>query len=104
MSTVRGRINRGGEPISGLRVVVYEEIQIGIKQLHKPCVQGSPASTKVSETITGPDGSFSMNFTPTEPYPVACSFRSKVYIRVYDVTLLLWISEKKPITSVVTFD
>ncbi len=101
---VRGAISRCGVPAEGYHVVAFEETRAGFPTGFKPCQISLPNVRSVGTAVVGSDGSFTISFGPTEEIPGTCFFSSKVFIRVYEGPILVWMSSKKPAASVISFD
>jgi hypothetical protein len=104
MARIVGRITSAGEVFAGLRVVGFEEVQIGFDSPSRPCRKGFPSVRLLGEAAGDTAGSFAISFTPTEPPDGACSFSAKVYVQVFDGLTLVWSSPRRVVTPTVRFD
>ena len=104
MATLHGQIRRAGQGVPGLRVVGYEEIQIGYEvDDTPPCQLGPPSVEYVGDDLTDDTGRFRIEYTPRED-PDECGFRAVVRVRVFEGATALWQSPNKIAAASVRFD
>jgi hypothetical protein len=104
MITIKGTILSAGEGVQGLRIMAYEEVQIGMPQPPKPCKLSYPSASLVGEAMTDASGAYQIQFVPREPSPLDCAFMAHVRVRVFDGMTLVWASPKKTVAETVFFD
>ena len=104
MATLHGQIRRAGQGVPGLRVVGYEEIQIGYEvDDTPPCQLGPPSVEYIGDDLTDDTGRFRIEYTPRED-PDECGFRAVVRVRVFEGATALWQSPNKIAAASVRFD
>jgi hypothetical protein len=101
---VTGRITQCGDAASGLRIIAWHDLQVGIPYGSEPCVVGPRSTRNVGEDVTDAVGGFSLTFDAPAEFEEACVFSSTVRIHVFDGATRLWASAPRLVRTSVRID